>query len=85
MAIKAFQAVDASGLSRVDFFYEEATGQIFLNEINTLPGFTALSMYPQLWAASGINFPDLVDKLIILAQERFQELENADLDSGDRS
>ncbi len=76
MAIEAFQAVDASGLSRVDFFYVEATGEIFLNEINTLPGFTALSMYPQLWAASGIKFPELVDQLIGFAQERFQESEN---------
>ncbi|MEM8641379.1 MAG: D-alanine--D-alanine ligase family protein [Cyanobacteria bacterium P01_G01_bin.54] len=70
MAIAAFQAVDAAGLSRVDFFYTEVTGEIFLNEINTLPGFTATSMYPQLWAHTGIPFPELVDQLVTLAVER---------------
>ncbi len=69
MATQAFAAVDAAGLARVDFFYVEGTGEIFLNEINTLPGFTSTSMYPQLWAATGIPFPELVDKLIELAQE----------------
>ncbi|MGK7894569.1 MAG: D-alanine--D-alanine ligase family protein [Xenococcus sp. (in: cyanobacteria)] len=69
MALQAFKAVDAAGLARVDFFYVEATGEIFINEINTLPGFTATSMYPQLWQATGIDFPQLVDKLITLAFE----------------
>lgn len=77
MAIKAFQAVDASGLARVDFFYVEATGEIFLNEINTLPGFTSTSMYPRLWDATGVSFPELVDRLIILARERDREDENS--------
>jgi D-alanine-D-alanine ligase len=72
MALKAFAAVDAAGLSRVDFFYLEASGEILINEINTLPGFTAFSMYPQLWAASGIAFPQLVDELIQLALDRFK-------------
>lgn len=67
MSLKAFQAVDARGLSRVDFFYIPETEEVFINEINTLPGFTALSMYPQLWEASGVSFPDLVDKLVTLA------------------
>jgi len=70
MAIQAFQAVDASGLARVDFFYVESTGQLLINEINTFPGFTATSMYPQLWNATGITFPDLVDQLIQLALEQ---------------
>ncbi|MGL5034442.1 MAG: D-alanine--D-alanine ligase, partial [Microcystaceae cyanobacterium] len=70
MAIKAFKAVDASGLSRIDFFYQEETGAIVINEINTLPGFTAFSMYPQLWKATGIEFENLVDQLIQLALER---------------
>lgn len=70
MALQAFAAVDAAGLARVDFFYVEATGEILINEINTLPGFTATSMYPQLWAASGVDFPTLVDRLIQFAQER---------------
>jgi len=72
LAIAAFKAVDAAGLSRVDFFYEEATGNIFLNEINTLPGFTSLSMYPQLWEKSGIAFEQLVGQLVSLAIERYQ-------------
>ncbi|MEC4985423.1 MAG: D-alanine--D-alanine ligase family protein [Oscillatoria sp. PMC 1068.18] len=70
MSLAAFAAVDAAGLSRVDFFYVEATGEVLLNEINTLPGFTATSMYPQLWQASGVEFPQLVDRLIQLALER---------------
>jgi len=71
MSLKAFHALDCQGLSRVDFFYVETTGEIFINEINTLPGFTALSMYPQLWEASGVTFPELVDKLITLAINHF--------------
>ncbi len=70
MALQAFAAVDAAGLARVDFFYVEATKEVFINEINTLPGFTATSMYPQLWAHSGVSFPELVDRLIQLALER---------------
>ncbi|WP_096599589.1 D-alanine--D-alanine ligase [Calothrix sp. NIES-2100] len=70
MALQAFAAVDAAGLARVDFFYVEATGEVLINEINTLPGFTATSMYPQLWAYSGRPFPELVDKLIQLAIDR---------------
>ncbi len=73
MALQAFKAVDAAGLARVDFFYVEATGEVLINEINTLPGFTATSMYPQLWQATGITFPELVDKLIELAIIRHQE------------
>ncbi|MDX2099588.1 MAG: D-alanine--D-alanine ligase family protein [Leptolyngbyaceae cyanobacterium bins.59] len=69
MALKAFGEIDAAGLSRVDFFYVEATGEIFVNEINTLPGFTATSMYPVLWEATGLAFPDLVDQLVQLALE----------------
>jgi D-alanine-D-alanine ligase len=70
MSLQAFAAVDAAGLARVDFFYREATGEVLINEINTLPGFTAFSMYPQLWAATGLPFPQLVDQLIQLALER---------------
>lgn len=69
-AIEAFTALDCAGLARVDFFYVESTGEILINEINTLPGFTATSMYPQLWAASGVPYPELVDQLIQLAIER---------------
>ena len=70
MSITAFQAVDAAGISRVDFFYIESTGELLINEINTMPGFTATSMYPIMWKASGIEFPALVDKLIQLGLER---------------
>lgn len=70
MALQAFAAVDAAGLSRVDFFYVETTGEIFINEINTLPGFTSTSMYPQLWANTDIPFAKLVDQLILLAISR---------------
>lgn len=70
MAIKAFLAIDCAGLGRLDFFYIEETGEILINEINTLPGFTALSMYPQLWEATGVPFCDLVDQLIQLALKR---------------
>ena len=70
MAVRAFLALDGAGLARVDFFYVEATGEVLINEINTLPGFTATSMYPQLWAATGIPFPQLVDRLVQCALER---------------
>ncbi len=70
ISIKAFLAIDAAGLARVDFFYVEATGEILINEINTIPGFTATSMYPQLWSASGISFPELVHQLIQFGWER---------------
>lgn len=70
MAVTAFQAVDAAGISRVDFFYVEATGEVLINEINTLPGFTATSMYPMMWEASGVSFEELVDRLIELGFER---------------
>lgn len=72
MAVQAFAAVDAAGLARVDFFYLEDSGEVLINEINTMPGFTATSMYPQLWAATGIPFPQLVNQLIELAMERHQ-------------
>ncbi len=70
MSLIAFKAIDGAGLARVDFFYIESTGELLINEINTLPGFTAFSMYPQLWAVSGIDFPQLVHQLIQLALER---------------
>lgn len=69
-AVRAFQAVDGAGIARVDFFYVEATEEVLINEINTMPGFTATSMYPMLWQASGVEFPQLVDQLIQLGLER---------------
>lgn len=73
MAIAAFQAVDCSGLARVDFLMDPKSGKIYLNEINTMPGFTSISMYPKLWAASGIEYPELIDRLVQLGLERYQE------------
>jgi D-alanine-D-alanine ligase len=72
LAIAACRAVGAAGLARVDFFYGEATGQLWLNEINTLPGFTSQSMYPMLWEASGVPLEELVHQLVELAQESGQ-------------
>ena len=69
LAVKAFEAIDGKGLSRVDFFVEDKTNQIYINEINTLPGFTKISMYPKLFEAEGIQYNELLDKLIDLAQE----------------
>ena len=66
-AVAAFQAVECRGLARVDFFVDKGTGELYVNEINTMPGFTPISMYPKLWAASGVPFPALLDRLIGLA------------------
>ena len=73
LAVAAFQAVEGSGLARVDFFLEDSSGRVLLNEINTMPGFTSISMYPKLWEASGLGYADLVDRLIELAKERHAE------------
>ena len=73
LAVAAFKAVDCSGLARVDFLMDPKTRKIYLNEINTMPGFTSISMYPKLWAASGLAYPDLIDKLIQLGIERHED------------
>lgn len=73
MAIRAFQAVDCSGLARVDFLMDPKSGRIYVNELNTMPGFTSISMYPKLWAASGLEYPELIDRLLQLALERHAE------------
>lgn len=73
LAVSAFQALDLAGLARVDFFLERETNRLLINEINTLPGFTAISMYPKLWEASGIPLDELVRRLLDLAQERHAE------------
>jgi D-alanine-D-alanine ligase len=74
LAVRSFKAVDCSGLARVDFLMEPGSGssprKLYLNEINTMPGFTAISMYPKLWAASGLEYADLIDRLIQLGLER---------------
>lgn len=73
LAVKAFQALELSGMARVDFFLEKEGGKLYLNELNTIPGFTSISMYPKLWEASGIPFRELIDKLIELAFEMHAE------------
>jgi D-alanine-D-alanine ligase len=73
MALRAFQAVDAAGMARVDFFMERKTNRILLNEVNTIPGFTRISMYPKLWEASGLSYPSLIERLVDLAIERFND------------
>lgn len=70
LSVEAFRAIDGSGLARVDFLVDGGTGEIYLNEINTMPGFTNISMYSKMWEASGISYPALVDRLIQLALER---------------
>jgi D-alanine-D-alanine ligase len=69
-AIVAFEAIDGSGLARVDFLLSRSTGELFINEINSMPGFTTISMYPKMWEASGVTYQSLVDRLITLALER---------------
>ncbi len=70
LAVAAFRALDLAGMARVDFFLERKTHQLYVNEVNTIPGFTSISMYPKLWEASGLPLPELVDRLIELALER---------------
>lgn len=73
LAIRAFQTLDCTGMARVDFLMARETGELYLNELNTIPGFTANSMYPKMWEASGLPYPALLDRLITLAVERHAE------------
>jgi D-alanine-D-alanine ligase len=73
LAVRAYKAIDCAGMARADFFLEKDSGRVILNELNTLPGFTSISMYPKLWSASGLPYPKLVDRLIELALERKAE------------
>lgn len=72
-AVRAYKAIDCAGMARVDFFVEKDTNKVYLNELNSLPGFTKISMYPKLWEASGLPYNKLVDRLIELAMERKAE------------
>ncbi len=73
LAVKAYMAIDCAGMARADFLLDKATGELYLNELNTIPGFTQISMYPKLWIASGMSYAQLVDRLIELALERKRE------------
>ncbi len=70
LAVEAFKAIDGAGMARVDFLLERSSGTLYLNEVNTIPGFTSISMYPKLWEASGLSYPALMDRLIELALQR---------------
>jgi D-alanine-D-alanine ligase len=73
LAVKAYRAIDCQGMARVDFLLDRDNGELYLNELNTIPGFTSISMYPKLWEASGLPYPKLVDRLIELAVERKED------------
>jgi D-alanine-D-alanine ligase len=70
LAVECYRAVECEGMARVDFLLESATGKLYINEINTIPGFTSISMYPKMWEYSGLAMPKLIDRLIELAMER---------------
>jgi D-alanine-D-alanine ligase len=76
IAVEAFKALNCFGMARADFFIDKDSGDIFFSEINTIPGFTPISMYPQLWEASGLPYPGLLDRLIELALERYEQKQN---------
>lgn len=73
LAVRAFKAIDGAGMARVDFFIDKDSGEVLLNEVNTIPGFTKISMYPKLWEASGLSYPQLLERLIEFALERKAE------------
>lgn len=73
IATRAYQLIDCAGLARVDFLLDKQSGELWMNEVNTIPGFTSISMYPKLWEASGIPYPELVDRLLQLALERYDD------------
>jgi D-alanine-D-alanine ligase len=73
LAVQAYQAIDCAGMARVDFLLARASEALYVNEVNTIPGFTKISMYPKLWQASGVPYPELIDRLIELALERHRD------------
>jgi D-alanine-D-alanine ligase len=74
IAVRAYTAIDCAGMARVDFFVTKGKAKVYLNEVNTIPGFTAISMYPKMWEAAGLTFPGLLDRLITLAIQRHSEM-----------
>jgi len=71
--VRAFRAIDGTGMARCDFFLEKRTNKIYVNELNTIPGFTSISMYPKMWEASGLSYTQLIDRLIELAFQLHRE------------
>ena len=82
MALRSFRVLECRGMARVDFFLERSTEDIYVNEINTIPGFTSISMYPKLWQASGLPYSELIDRLIQLALERHRGRQSGRIDGG---
>jgi D-alanine-D-alanine ligase len=78
LALRVYKAIDCAGMARVDFLLSGETGELYVNEVNTIPGFTAISMYPKLWEASGISYSELIDRLIDLALERYHDNERSE-------
>jgi D-alanine-D-alanine ligase len=78
LALRVYRAIDCAGMARVDFLLSGETGELYVNEVNTIPGFTAISMYPKLWEASGISYSELIDRLIDLALERYHDKEHSE-------
>jgi D-alanine-D-alanine ligase len=78
LALRVYRAIDCAGMARVDFLLSGETGELYVNEVNTIPGFTAISMYPKLWEASGISYSELIDRLIDLALERYHDKERSE-------
>ncbi|TFG89862.1 MAG: D-alanine--D-alanine ligase A, partial [Candidatus Atribacteria bacterium] len=83
LAIKTYKAIDCAGLSRVDFLLDKDTNELYINEVNTIPGFTSISMYPKLWNADGLTYSKLIDELIELAFERKAERNKSKRSFGD--
>ena len=83
LALKTYKAIDCAGMTRVDFLLDKDTNELYINEVNTIPGFTSISMYPKLWDASGLSYPDLIEKLIELALDRKQERNKSKRTFGD--
>ncbi len=78
LAVAVYKAIDCAGMARADFLLSGETGELYVNEVNTIPGFTSISMYPKLWEATGISYPELIDRLIELAIERYEDKERSE-------
>ena len=78
MAVEVYKSIDCAGMARADFLLSGESDDLFVNEVNTIPGFTSISMYPKLWAATGISYPELIGRLIDLAVERFEDKERSE-------
>ncbi|MFN2272817.1 MAG: D-alanine--D-alanine ligase family protein [Anaerolineae bacterium] len=78
LAVEVYKAIDCAGMARADFLLSGETGELYVNEVNTIPGFTSISMYPKLWEATGISYPELIDRLIELAVERYEDKDRSE-------